>query len=164
MCIGCAGIFLNFKLNVEAKAAYVEGNYLGEKEFAGFLLPWEHVCVPKFSVSSPIGASPTNVPNKKSLSKQPQQQRRYCTVSKPDQQRIIGEAVIDIGLILNQIADALEEHEKRLRMVEISELRAVLAQVECKIRGLHDLDKQAQASEALKNLARLFGIFDFSDC
>ncbi len=85
-------------------------------------------------------------------------------MSKPDQQSIIGEAVVDIGLILNQIATALVEHEKRLHMVETSEVKAELAQMEYKIRGLHDLGKQAQALAALKNLAELFGISDFSDC
>jgi hypothetical protein len=74
------------------------------------------------------------------------------------------ELLAQFGVIVNEVAAALQEHEKRLQLVETEELRAELAQMETKIRCIHDLEKQAQASAALKNLAELFGISDFSDC
>ncbi len=79
-------------------------------------------------------------------------------------EKLLVDVLAQIGVIVSEVGVALREHEDRLQLVEKAELRAELAQMESKIRGIHDLEKQAQASAALRNLAELFGISDFSDC
>ena len=90
--------------------------------------------------------------------------RSWLDLINPKKEGVAVDVVSEITLIINQLVAALEEHETRLRLVETAQVRAELVQMESKIRGISDLDKQAKASKALKNLAELFGISDFSDC
>jgi hypothetical protein len=82
-------------------------------------------------------------------------------VSKPDQQGIVGDVVLDIGVILNHVVTALKDHEKRLALVETAELKAELGEIKSRIDRISDVDRQTKAMTALFRLGDLLGVSDF---
>jgi hypothetical protein len=82
-------------------------------------------------------------------------------MSKPDHQGIVGDVVLDIGLILNHVVTALKDHEKRLALIETSELKAELGEIKSRIDKISDVDKQTKAMTALFRLGDLLGVSDF---
>jgi predicted component of type VI protein secretion system len=76
-------------------------------------------------------------------------------VSKPDLLGLVQEVVTEIGPILKQIEEVLENHENRLQLTESAELKAELTKLQCRIKGIPNLEKQAQALAALKGLSDL---------
>ena len=84
-------------------------------------------------------------------------------MSKPNQKNLILGIMIDVGQLLNQITAALEDHEKRLQLVETSQLENDLEKLKNQVNQISDQKKRLEAINALKSLYDLLGIPDLEN-
>jgi hypothetical protein len=75
----------------------------------------------------------------------------------------IPEIITNIGVLLAQFTEALEDHEKRIQTLETADLRAELQELEEEIQHIPDEKKRAQASTAFAGLCQMLGITNVED-
>ena len=68
--------------------------------------------------------------------------------------------IADIGSILRKIRFVLNDHEKRLQMIEALDLKIELDLLRQRVAGVSDGKKQADALQAFKNLCDSLGLPD----
>jgi hypothetical protein len=80
---------------------------------------------------------------------------------KPDQQQLLKETCLALRKVLEGITDGLEDHEKRLQLLERADLKATLEELKNRAEEISDPKKKAEILASVKGLSDLIGSPEF---